>query len=491
MDRKIMNRMTTFSAVVLATLLFCATCAVAQDPDPQPQDSPPQQQSSPAPKPAGRGYQPFGDDSGDPQSLSTLSPDITPLTGAVVPGVGTQEQRHSYWVPGFQYGNTARSSTIAQPTVTDWNSTSFVAGNLSLLEQWSHSQLTVNYTGGGTFSTDSSQGNSYYHQLGLVQDFSWRRWQLSFIDQFSYLPETQFGFGAATPIGVPGVGGSLGPALSSLQSNYQPSQSIFAALGSRYSNSVTTQIVYQVSARGSFTLSGSYGFLKFVQPGNIDSNDSIFSLGYNYALSKNDTIGVLYRFSEFHYLGEPQAIQDHTAQLAYGRKVTGRAALQLFAGPEVTAFRIHTPGSGDRTSVAGGANLTYTLAHSNFSVRYSHGVSGGSGVFTGSSGDTVQGIANRQLSRVWHGNISFGYARNSSLTNEGAVSLSPTFNAFFAGAGVDRPLGRTANISLAYTAYLEDASGAACSVTTSACDSYVQHQVSLSFQWHTRPLVLR
>jgi hypothetical protein len=424
-----MKRTPRFSAtLLLAAVSLCGAARVfAQDAPPQEtpsQDNPPQQASA-QPKPAGHDYQPFGDDPNDPSSLSTLTPDATPLTGALVPGVGTQDMRHSYWAPGFQYGNVARSTTVLQPTVTDWNSTSFVAGNLSLLEQWSHSQLTVNYTGGGTFSTDSSQGNSFYHQLGLVQAFTLRRWQVSFIDQFSYLPQTQFGFGASSPIGAPGVGGSLGPSLQGLQSSYQPSQNIFAALGNRYSNSITTQIVYQLSPRGSVTLSGSYGFLKFVQPGNIDSNDSIFSLGYNYTLTKNDTIGVLYRFSDFQYLGNPQAIQDHVAQLAYGRKITGRLAMRLFAGPELTAFRVHMLGSANRTSVSGGANLSYALARTNFSVNYNHGVAGGCGVFTGSNSDTLQGVANRQLSRVWHGNISFGYARNSSLPNEVAASLSP------------------------------------------------------------------
>jgi hypothetical protein len=492
MNWKIMKRATvSCAAFILVMVSLCgAVRTLAQDaPQQEPQVTPPQQ--TPAqPKPAGRDYQPFGDDvNSDVQSPDALRPDSAPLTGVIVPGVGTQEMRHSYWVPGFQYGNFIRSSTQNQPTVTDWNTTSFVAGNVSLLEAWSHSQLTINYSGGATFSTDKFLGNSYYHQLGLVQAFNWRRWQLSFIDQFSYLPQTQFGFGAASTIATPGVGGSLGASLPGLQMNYQPSQSIFAALGSRYSNSTTSEIVYNVSPRGSVTLSGSYGILRFVESGNIDSNDSIFSAGYDYKLSKKDTIGVLYRFSGFRYLGQPQAIEDHVAQIAYGRKITGRLALQLFAGPERTNFRLHTLGFTDRTSGAGGATLTYALSRTNFSVNYNHGVSGGSGVFTGSNTDIMQGSVSHQLSRLWHGNISFGYSRNSPLTNGTSAVVAPTFNSYFAGAGVDRPLGRTANLSVGYTAYVQDLSQPGCTPTT--CTSYVQHQVSVSFQWHTRPLVLR
>jgi hypothetical protein len=168
-------------------------------------------------------------------------------------------------MPGFQYGNFVRSGALNQLTSSGWNTTSYVAGNLSLLEAWNRSQLSVNYSGGGSFSTDKSQGNDYYHQLGLIQAFNWKRWQLSFIDQFSYLPQTQFGFGAGTNLVTPGVGGPLGPSLPGLQTNYQPNQSVFTSLGPRYSNSITTQVIYAVSPRGSVTLSGSYGILRSKQ----------------------------------------------------------------------------------------------------------------------------------------------------------------------------------------------------------------------------------
>jgi hypothetical protein len=477
--------------LVVVVLHFAAVRTFAQDVPPQ--DNPPQQQAAPEqgptqPKPGGRDYHPFWDDSdGETQSLTAIQPDTTPLTGVLVPGVGTREMRHSYWVPGFQYGNFLRSIGEKDPTTSNWNTNNFVNANVSLLESWSHSQLNLNYSGGGTFSTDKTQGNGYYHQLALVQAFTWRQWQWSLVDQFSYLPRPQFGFGATSSLADPGVGGSLGPSVPELQTSYLPSQTIFAAVGPRYSNSITTQIVYHISPRGSLALSGSYGFLKFVEPGNIDSNDAIFSLGYDYAVSKHDTIGVLYRFSTYRYLGEPEAIQDHVAQLAYGRKVTGKIALQLFAGPEVTKFRLQTVGFANRTSVAGGANLTYALSHTSLSVNYSHGVLGGGGVFTGSNTDSVQGRMNRQLSRVWLGEISFGFARNSSLSNRNVVVGAPTFDSLFAGVGVDRPLGRAGNVSIGYTAYVQEANEQGCAV----CSSYVKHEVSVSFQWHSRPLALR
>jgi len=427
------------------------------------------QEDSSKPKPAAGTRLPIPGVPGDQEEQqpgSELTPDTRPLTGIQTPSLGSPELRHSYWVPGFQYGNFVRSSSLNQPTSSGWNTTSFVTGNLSLLEAWSRSQLSINYS---------------YHQLGLVQAFNWRRWQLSFIDQFAYLPQSQFGFGAASGLAVPGIGGPLGPSLPALQPNYQPNQTIFTSIGPRYSNSVATEIAYAVSPRASVTVSGSYGLLRFVETGNIDTNDTILGTGYNYALSRNDTIGVLYRFSGYRYVGNPQAINDHVAQLAFGRKVTGRMALQLFAGPEVTTFRVPFGGATHKISGSGGADLTYAFSRnrSTLSLSYNHGVGGGSGQFTGSRMDQLQGGITDQLSRVWQGHL-----------NLIPTQVSQTYDSWFTGGGLSRPLGRTASFTLGYTAYLQNTSLPVCAAGT--CNTnYLQHQISLSFQWHTRPLVLR
>ena len=454
------------------------------------------QEDTSKPRPAGRVHLPLAGRSGDQdtdidnQSTANLTPDTRPLTGVQTPTLGSSELRHSYWMPGFQYSNFVRSSSIYHPTISDWNTTSYVVGNLSLLETWNRSQLSVNYSGGGSVSTDQLKRGNYYHQLGLNQAFNWQRWQLIFIDQLSYLPQAQFGFGASSNLATPGIVGPLQPALPGLQTNYQPDQSIFTSLGPRYSNSITTQVAYGISPRGSVTLSGSYGILRFVQVGNIDTNDSIFSIGYNYALSQKDSIGMLYRFSGYRYIGDPQAFNSHAALLAYGHKVTGRLALQLFGGPEVTTFRLPVSNKSDRISVTGGGNVIYASSRTRLSITFSHGVSGGSGQFTGTNTDQLQNAISYQLSRVWQGNLNVGFARNTSLGLSNPSQVSQTYDSWFAGGGVSRPLGRTANFTFGYTAYIQSSRLPVC--IGSACSTnYVQHQISLGFQWHTRPLVLR
>jgi hypothetical protein len=456
------------------------------------QDQQPEVASKPIP--AARVYLPVvfpdQDPSGDQDSTPPLQPDTRPLTGVQIPTLGSPEIRHSYWVPGFQYANMIQSTALNQANAAGWNSTSYIIGNVSLLQSWRNSQLFVNYSGGGDFSIGSSQGNGYYHLLTLVQAFEWQRWQLTLFNQFSYLPESSFGFGVGTGISIPGVGGSLGPPQTDVQNIYQPNQGIFTSFGTRYSNSLTTQAVYAFGPRSSINVAGSYGILRFLEAGNVNSDDTIFNVGYNYSLSKKDTIGVLYRFTAYRYPGNPQALNDHVVQAAYGRKITGRLTLQLFGGPEITTFRVPVGSESHQVRGSGGATLNYAWGPSNLSLTYNHGLSNGSGIRIGSSTDQVQTRLVRRLSRYWEGSTNFGYTRNSSLGNSGVSQNTQTYNSYYVGGGLSRPLGRDASVSLAYTAQIQASNQAVCAAGTCKT-SYTQHQITLGFSWHARPFILR
>jgi hypothetical protein len=417
----------------------------------------------------------------DPNSLT---PDTSPLTGIQTPGLGSVEFRHSYWVPGIQVANTLQSGGNGG----NWFDTTYLAGNLSLSEAWAHSHLALNYSGGGYFSTDN-EGNGTYQQLGVVQSFEWRRFQLQFFDDFAYLPTSQFGFGGLSGIGAPGVGGSLSPAPPLLNGVYLPNQTILVANGPRYSNSFATQANFAVSRRGSITLIGSYGLLRFTNPGNIDNDDEIGSIGYNYTLTKKDSLGVLYRFTAYHFTGLSQAIGDHTFNLAYGRKVTGRLGLGLFAGPEITTFRVPIGTITQQTNFSLGASLTYGFEWGGVTLAYNHGTNGGSGILTGAIGDNINANATRRITRLWSARANFGYGREHAFTAVG--TNAPSFNNYYLGAGLDRPIGRNSLLSFGYTAYIVNTNQSACRIIMCTAGTYTQHQLAVGYQWHTRPFVLR
>jgi len=450
------------------------------------------QQSNEPPKPPAKTYGPLGvDDQQDQnQAPDAYQPDNRPLTGFQQATVGTPPERHSYWVPGASYYNFIQSNGDIGGSGNGWSSTSYLGGNMSLVENWSRSQLMLNYSGGGNFSTDSSIGNGWYQQLGASQTFNWTRLQLVLLDEFAYLPQSQFGFGTGTGLSNPGVGGSLGGGSTGINSGFTPGQTIFSAVGPRYFNTVGVQMTYQLSARSSVTMGGLYSLLRFSDPGNIESDQYVGNVGYNYQITRSNTIGVQYRYGAFHFLNDPQAIGDHMFQVVFGRKITGRLALTFSGGPEITTFRVAQPPTTKTQYVggSGGATLSYRVLNGSISASYFHGVTAGSGVFLGATTDQVSGSATRRVSRVWSGDVHGGYARNRNAETVQGVN-STNYDSFFGGVSVARPLGRNASFSLAYTAYVERSDLSGC--TGSCSSSFTTNQFSVGVSWHARPFVLR
>src|ERR1700726_396161 len=74
------------------------------------------QEDNSGPKPAAREYPPLIEGLGDQEPTTNLNPDTRPLTGVQNPTLGTPGIRHSYWLPGFQYADTVRSSALNQAT---------------------------------------------------------------------------------------------------------------------------------------------------------------------------------------------------------------------------------------------------------------------------------------------------------------------------------------------------------------------------------------
>ena len=444
----------------------------------------PEQQENGTPKPAA--HAPLIDPNAPDTTTdpNALTPDTSPLTGIENPGIGSVEFRHSYWVPGVQVATTVQNGGNGG----NWFDTTYLAGNLSLLEAWPHAHLTLNYSGGGYFSTDN-EGNGTYQQLGVSQSLNWNRWQLQFFDEFAYLPTSQFGFGGLSGIGAPGIGGSLSPVAPLLGGVYLPDQTVLLANGPRYSNSFAVQANFEISRRSSITLVGSYGLLRFTEPGNIDNDDEIGSIGYNYAVTKNDTLGVLYRFTAYHFTGLSQAIGDHTFNVAYGRKITGRLGLALFAGPEIVTFRVPIDTTTEETNLSFGASLSYGFEWGGATLAYNHGTNGGSGVLAGATGDNVNASATRKLTRLWSARANFGYGREHAFAAVGGSA--PAYDNYYIGAGLDRPIGRNSLLSFGYTAYIVGSNQAACGIGLCTGGGYTtQHEIAVGYQWHTRPLVI-
>jgi hypothetical protein len=467
----------------------------AQEPQ-QPQEPPAEQQPPAKPKPAARGVPGISEPDSTVENQNptvTWQEDTSPPTGLQVPGVGTPELAHSYWMPGLVYGANVQSSPFGQ-TSANWYATQYLGGDFTMVKAWSHSTFDVNYSAGGYFTSGEGAqiagqpDHGWFQNVALGYSAVVDRWQIQAFDYASYLPESSFGFAGGTGIALPGSGSSLGPSLGGLTGAVMPNQSIYSATGPRYSNVFAPQITYSLSRRSSVTVAGSYGILRFTQTGNVDNDDYVGSIGYNYQLNQQDSIGILYRFSSFHYAGQPQALGSHVANFVYTKKIAKRLGMSLYAGPQITTFRVKVGNDSQQIGASAGATLSYAMEHRNLSLSYYHGLSGGGGVLVGSDADQVTFTVSQQLGRVWSGNVNAGYARNGSLGAIGGIP-QPSFNDWFVGGGVSRPFGRNINFSAAYTARFERANQSTC-LGVGCNTDFTQHMISISLQWHTRPLVL-
>jgi hypothetical protein len=472
-----MRRFSKFGLLLCPLLLACAgaiSVHAQQQPD------------SAAPKPAARSIPPISDvnqpdDSQTP--AGQLQPDTTPLTGLLTPSLGTPVLEHSFVMIGAQVGSTVQSEGLG---TSGWYANNYLLGNLSLVKNWREALTSINYSGGAYVSTNGSHGFDNYQNFSFFQDFRSARWDLSLVDVFAYFPQSQFGFGGGTNLGQPGTGGSLPVPAPGVSGG--TSQNIFSAEGSRYANTGAAQANYTLTARDSLTFSGSYGLLRFNNSSSQDNDTITGGMGYNRQLTKADSIGLFYNFGAYHFSGNPQAFGSHSVGVAYGRKITGRLALQISGGPQINTYRIPMNGSSRVVAGFGSANLTYGLQNGNITLAFQHGLSGGSGVLVGSQLDQATLAASHKLSRVWTGFANFGYSRNSCLGNV-TDSATATYNDWYVGAGLSRPFGRDIIFAFAYSANFERPNLPGC--TGSACPAdFTQQMITLSLQWHTRPIVL-
>jgi hypothetical protein len=477
-----MNRIRTILWGCFLTLLALGGAGTisAQDEPQQPPDS--------QPKPAARSLPGIDtDQDNNPNQNNQMEPDDTPLTGVLSATLGTPEAQHSYWLAGLQYGASVQSSGYGN---SDWFVYNYFAGNFSLLEAWSRSKLALNYTGGAFVSSGSGSNSGAYQQLSFSQSFDFNRWKFQIHDSFSYTPQSGYGFGGGTNLGTAGVGGSLSPGIPGIGNGLTPNASLYAGLGPQYYNVGVIQGTYALSTHSSITASAGYGILNFIDPGYVGTDSLFAGLGYNYALSPKDTIGVLYQFSSYHFPGDPQAFGSQVASLAYSRKITGRIALSLYGGPQFTSFRVPIGTSTNELGGYASAFLTYKLERGTLGISYVHGLSGGGGLLVGSIFDQVTFSASRKLTRLWNGNVNFGYAHNRNVIGSSTPG-SENYSSWYAGGGVSRPFGRSVSFAVAYTASISTYNLTGCPGTTCGPSSNSLYQtVTASVQWRTRPFVL-
>ena len=161
--------------------------------------------------------------------------------------------------------------------------------------------------------------------------------RLSVFDQLSYLPESSFGFAGTAGASLPGVGTGVG-----LGSGFTPGQSILTPEGQNLSNAFDVELDTKLTSRSSLTFVGGYSLLRYFDDNLLNFGDATFQAGYNYQLTRKDTVAVSYNFSAYRYSNVDQSLNLNTIQGSYARRVTGPAGVSDRCGPSIR-FRLAFP----------------------------------------------------------------------------------------------------------------------------------------------------
>jgi len=427
--------------------------------------------------------------SGSP-SESALNPtaevqtagDDRPLSGVQELTFGPSLGVRNFLLPSInvtsQLATTSSGAGYSRPTAL-----SYVLGNLDLNRVSERTELLLHYTGGAMMSTYL---NSAVQDLAFSYTYKWRRWSLLVGDQTSYLSESPFGFG--------GVGGIAflngGVSVPFLNPSLDPNQTIPTIIAPRLSSTVVSQIEYKLNPRASWTASGSYGMLNFLGAGYINSTEWALQTGYNYLLSPQSSIAVIYHFDAFRFTYLPQEIGNHVAQIGYARYVTGRLGFHLAAGPSVELFRGFLTGSANRISWAMDGSLNYRMDRTTLLLGYAHLLTAGSGVLAGARTSQVVAEMERKLSPRWQASASLGYANNHSLVQTAASLGREQYNSWYVAVRFSHQLRPGSSLFLGYGARVQAMNAAACAIPNCGTNS-IGHEFSAGFNFGLRPITVR
>jgi len=405
------------------------------------------------------------------------------LSGVQEPTLGPILGARNFLVPSInvmsQLATSSPGAGFDRPTAF-----SYVLGTLDLNRMSEHSEVLLHYTGGAMLSSNL---NSAIQNLEFSYNLKGQRWSLLVGDQASYLSESSFGFGGVGGLAFLNGSFQLGPILNG---SLAPNQTIPTILAPRVSNAAVAQIEYALSQRSSWTASGSYGLLNFLGAGYINSTESAFQTGYNYSLSQQSSLAVIYRFDGFRFTYLPENIKGHVIQLGYARYVTGRLSFHLAAGPNLEQFRGQVIGTSNSVSWAMNSALNYKLERTNLQLSFSRQMTGGSGVLLGAQTSELEATTERKLTARWQGSASIGYASNQGLVQT-AVSLGKQhYNSWYVAVRFNHQLRPGTSFYLGYGARVQATNAAACGIPNCGT-SGVSHEFSAGFNLGLRPILLR
>jgi hypothetical protein len=415
------------------------------------------------------------------QTSAQAQPDTHVLSSAETLGLGSLRGLQRIFDPVLQVSEFDETGLAARRASVVSN----LGGSLDMYQHWGRYHLAAAYNGAEVIYQPSYLGMHYlpYQDLSISLEILLGRWIFRLRDSALYSWGTGFG--------GPFTGGpaqsSKNSSLNSIQPSLVPNGTIQTGLARQLNNTALGEADYAFSRRTTLTVLGSYGFY-FFGPGYIDSQSLTGRVGYNYALSAANSISLSYDYNYISFGGASDRLQTDQVQMSFGRKITGRLAFQLGAGPQLLRFENFGASDSRQLSWSAFSALTYNLPRTSYSLLYFRGVTTGSGVFFGSKSQTITGTVNREFTRFWSASVNGGYAISNSLVPAGI--FASRFDNWFAGSSLNRQIGRQVRFSLSYGFQRQTSGAGICPVLNCGLPGSTSfRQFGATLQWH--PLTAR
>ena len=414
------------------------------------------------------------------------SPIATPttITGDLAPSLSEGGSSRSTLQFGLHADEFADSNLAGSLSSPGWGATTDIGGHLDLHILRRSDDFTLSFTGGAFIYNQSqySQYDSTYQSVSAAEVLSLRRMTLHLNDQFGYLPESPFGFGGG------GLGGLFG-GLTLINPNALPDQSALTLQSQRLSNLVLAEADITTGARTSWTITGSYGILHYLQSGFLQPSNYSFGVGYNRTLSAKQTIGVSYRLNLFRYNPNLSSINDQSVLVNYGYQTGGRLSFQFGGGPDFTSFTsLGSIAPASRISWSANAGFTYQYNKTSLQFSAYRFVGGGAGLYLGAETSGFQFSATHPLGRFWTVSASTGFVDSQSLSQTSATNTS--YQSWFFGASASRSISRTGSLFARYNYQRELTNGNVCNGSLCLAP-FQRQQISVGFSWDMHAIALQ
>jgi hypothetical protein len=413
-----------------------------------------------------------------PYDPAQVEPDTHTLSGGELFSVGSLGKTRTIFDPSLFVSQTGVTGIDRQAKVL---SETLVGGALNIDHRWGISRLVGSYNGGETIFFPHDVRNVYYHNLSIEDTIRWSRLTLRIRDDLNVSPYAIFG---GQGMGGPGMIGQFNTASqTAVSSTLGSGETIQTGIATRLLDTALGEVDYSLSRNSTISFSGSYGLLHFMSSGFINSKSVNGQVGFDHMLDPKNSIAVIGAYGKTDFGGSANSTRDYIGQLAYGRKMTGKLALQLAAGPE----QIQTLNAGSVNfqflSWSSNVAISYKRRRTDYSLYYTHGLTNGSGVLTGAMSHAFNASVSRSLTRHWFGSARGGYALDRSIPIPSAPT-SFSFTNWYSGAYIGRTFDRHVDVNLNYGVQHQRTSNV-CPVFVCGGTGYV-HTFGTTVNWHLR-----